>query len=215
LGGAGGLLEGVGVGVGVVELDGEGEPVGLELGGFVVFEADGFGDAVVVDGVAEGVWLGDGLVLGDELVLVVGLELGSGLEDKPGLGIELPLSELLGDEVALASLDLSGVELELALALAASVELALTSVPLVADFVFGGLPGHGETCDGAPDAGATTVALLGTEAQAELTIGGLAASAAIAWPNRAEERNAKPERAHTTVGLMTTCALTCGTSLQS
>jgi hypothetical protein len=202
--------EGEGVGVGVVELDGEGEGegevVGLELDVPDVFESDGEGeDDDLLVGTPDGVWLGD----------VLALELGSELEDELGLGPALPLSELVGEELALVSLDLVGVELALALALAVSLELAWTSVTLLGDVFFGGLPGHGETCDGAPDAGATTVAPLGTEAQAVFLIGGLAACAAIAWPNRVEERNAKPDTAPTMVGLMTTCALTRGTSLQS
>jgi hypothetical protein len=207
LAGAGEVVEGVGVGV--VELDGEGEPLGLVLERFVVFDADGFGEGFVVDGFGEGVWLGDGLALDDGLELGAELE----LEDELELGLGLALSELVGAELALASLDLTGVAL--ALVLSARVELAATSVPLLADFVFGGFPGQGVTFDGAPDAGATTVEFLGTEAQAVLTIGGFAASAAIAWPNTAVERNAKPDTAPTTVGLTTACALTRGTSLQN
>jgi hypothetical protein len=194
LAGVGDLLVGVGVGVGDTELGlGVGEPVGLEL---LLFNDDdfgvglerwvGFGAGFLVVGLDDGVWLGD------ELLLDVGPALELELADELGLGLVVTL--------------LDGVELAPAL--------------LPADFVlgecFGGLPGHLVTCVGAPDAGAITASRpepFGTDEHTLLTIGGLAASAASARPNTAEERNAKPETAPTTAGL-TTCALTRETSLQ-
>jgi hypothetical protein len=127
-----------------------------------------------------------GVWLGDELSLDVGLE----------LALELELTDELGLGLVLAPADLLAVELALALVL------------LVTDFVL----------DGVPDAGpitASTLASFGTEEQAVLTIGGLAASAASASPIAAEERNARPQTTPATVGLTMVCALTCGTSLQN
>jgi hypothetical protein len=214
LAGAGDLL-GVGVGVGDAELGvgvgvavGVVEALGLEL---ALFGDDDFG--VGLESLAVGVG-----------VVVVGLVLGEELELADELGLVIVLLVVLGVALALVLLDgvaLALLVLVLALAL---VEPALALALLLADFVLGeelgGLPGHCVTCVGAPDAGATTASraeVFGTEEHAVLTMGGFPAapmSAASAPLSTAVERNANPETATITVGLITTCALTCETSLQ-
>jgi hypothetical protein len=206
LAGAGDLLGvGVGVGVGDAELGvgvgvavGVVEALGLEL---ALFGDDDFG--VGLESLAVGVG-----------VVVVGLVLGEEVELADELGLVIVLLVVLGVALAL-------VLLVLVLAL---VEPVLALALLLADFVLGeelgGLPGHCVTCVGAPDAGTTTASraeVFGTEEHAVLTMGGFPAapmSAASAPLSTAVERNANPETATITVGLITTCALTCETSLQ-